>query len=113
MTTDGEYRELAKILTQKAKGERNRLGDLWGDHYCSEAASAILALLEERDKALKLAHACTDRGLRVESRLGKAKEALRDLTTNPYIGHCAYIHSGVDAAVGRARSVLSDLEKSE
>lgn len=28
-------------LRQKARGERNSVGDLWGDHICEEAAAEI------------------------------------------------------------------------
>lgn len=34
---------LIDIMRQKGRGERNRVGDLWGDQWCLEAADALEA----------------------------------------------------------------------
>lgn len=49
--------KLAEILDEKARGERNAVGDQWGDWLCEDAATAIRRLLRERDEAL-LREAC-------------------------------------------------------
>ena len=36
---------ISEIMTQKAKGESNAVGDKWGDHNCAIAAGTIEALV--------------------------------------------------------------------
>jgi hypothetical protein len=43
--------DMVEILRQKARGERNALGDVWGDHICNQAADEIDRLREAADKA--------------------------------------------------------------
>jgi hypothetical protein len=36
--------DIVEMLRQKARGERNVLGDVWGDHICNQAADEIVRL---------------------------------------------------------------------
>jgi len=104
--SDEELRKLAKRLQDH---NLDGTGNLQVDVDCDDAASAILALLEERDRLSGLLHdngtprfneACRRYEL-AESRLGKAVEALREIA------------SGYQYARERARRILSELEQSE
>ena len=40
---------ISAILREKAAGRRNRVGDIWGDWVCAEAADAIDEIRKVRD----------------------------------------------------------------
>lgn len=42
---------LCAELEQKARGERNRVGDFWGDHLCAEAAARLRSMAGEMAEA--------------------------------------------------------------
>ena len=115
MTTDAEYRALAERLEKKAAlDDMGRKPD--PRTLERRASSAILALLEERDAATKVAEmnatagAFTARQLAtMQSRLGKAVEALEKIAGLTD----AEAHVCGEMLRNYARSVLSDLEKSE
>jgi hypothetical protein len=43
--TAERLKELLASLGQKARGEKNSVGDVWGDWVCEDAAAAIEALI--------------------------------------------------------------------
>lgn len=117
MTTDAEYRALAENLAKWQKSPRSDLAAV-ADLLVGQAASAILALLEERDEifAVKMWRAANEdldrmkaRATLAESRLGKAVEALEKIAGLTD----AEAHVCGEMLRNYARSVLSDLEKSE
>lgn len=124
MTTHAEYRALAERLAAIAEiPDDYDTPDFVMRADCRAAAFAILALLEERDglyewkiKAEQMDREKTVRVVLAESRLGKAVEALRQVSMacglygeDLSFGDMKTVHRIQE----RARTVLSDLEKSE
>jgi len=120
-----DYRALAERLRAYAKDQGG-----WHniDDTCEEAASAILALLEERDaKAAYIAaraqdiitltnlrHEDDSRLAAAESRLAKAVEALRKIEATDWRWQGGGSETKLPGPWGRiARTVLSELEQSE
>lgn len=66
---------LSARLREKAAGRRNRVGDIWGDWICAEAADTIDALVEALEAVSSLKRVLRDEGLleRVDKALAKAR----------------------------------------
>ena len=107
---DGKYvAGLVKSLRQKAAGQRNDAGDVWGDWICLEAAQFIDALTALLAAAERLGR---EAGMREAAEVMDARAAMHNKHFNESgLAQSAYKHGEAQRGAAAIRAAAEEAER--